>query len=64
MICSGLALPHAASTIAEVTTVQNGGVSTTKTITAAKINETKGLVQIPTTQITLSNGVLKQNNGW
>jgi hypothetical protein len=54
----------AASTIAEVTTVQNGGVSTTKTITAAKINETKGLVQIPTTQITLSNGVLKQNNGW
>ena len=55
---------NAASTIAEVSTVQNGGVSTTKTITAAKINETKGLVQIPYTQITLSNGVLKQNNGW
>ncbi|QEC45582.1 RagB/SusD family nutrient uptake outer membrane protein [Pseudobacter ginsenosidimutans] len=54
----------AANTIAEVSTVQNGGVSTTKTITAAKINETKGLVQIPYTQITLSNGVLKQNNGW
>lgn len=54
----------AAATIAESTTVQNGGVNTTKTITAAKIQETKGLQQIPYTQITLSNGVLKQNAGW
>lgn len=54
----------AASAIAETTTVQNGGASTTKTITAAKISETKGLQQIPYTQITLSNGVLKQNTGW
>jgi starch-binding outer membrane protein, SusD/RagB family len=54
----------AASTIAESVTLQNGGVNTTKTITAAKINETKGLSQIPYSQITLSNGVLKQNAGW
>jgi hypothetical protein len=54
----------AASTIAETVTVENGGVSTTKTISAAKIIETKGLSQIPYSQITLSNGVLKQNAGW
>lgn len=33
-------------------------------LSAAKINETKGLQQIPNTQITLSNGILKQNAGW
>ena len=54
----------AASTIAETATVENGGVSTTKTISAANITKTKGLSQIPNTQITLSNGVLKQNEGW
>jgi hypothetical protein len=54
----------AASSIAESVTVQNGGVNTTKTITAAKITETKGLSQIPNTQITLSNGTMKQNAGW
>jgi starch-binding outer membrane protein, SusD/RagB family len=54
----------AAAAIAETTTVQNGGVSTTKTITEAKIKATRGLQQIPYTQITLSNGVLKQNAGW
>lgn len=54
----------AAAAVAESTTVQNGGVSTNKTISAAKITETKGLVQIPYTQITLSNNVLKQNTGW
>jgi hypothetical protein len=54
----------AASTIAESVTLQNGGVNTTKAITAAKINETKGLSQIPYSQITLSNGTLKQNAGW
>jgi starch-binding outer membrane protein, SusD/RagB family len=54
----------AASTIAESVVLQNGGVNTTKTITAAKINETKGLSQIPYSQITLSNGTLKQNAGW
>lgn len=54
----------AASTIAETVTLQNGGTNTTKTITAAKITETKGLSQIPNSQITLSNNVLKQNAGW
>jgi starch-binding outer membrane protein, SusD/RagB family len=54
----------AASTIAESVVLQNGGVNTTKTISAAKIIETKGLSQIPYPQITLSNGVLKQNTGW
>lgn len=54
----------AAAAIGETTTVANGGVNTTKTISAAKIQETKGLQQVPYTQITLSNGVLKQNPGW
>lgn len=54
----------AASTIAETVTLQNGGVNTTKTISASNITATKGLAQIPNSQITLSNGVLKQNAGW
>jgi len=54
----------AASAIAETTSLLNGGVATPKTISSAKITETKGLFQIPNTQITLSNGVLKQNAGW
>ncbi|MFT3679253.1 MAG: RagB/SusD family nutrient uptake outer membrane protein [Ferruginibacter sp.] len=54
----------AATAIAETVTLPNGGVNTAKTISAAKITETKGLQQIPYTQITLSNGVLKQNAGW
>lgn len=54
----------ASAAIAESVTVQNGGVNTVKTISASKIIETKGLVQIPYTQITLSNNVLKQNQGW
>jgi hypothetical protein len=54
----------AAQQIAENTTVLNGGVSASKTISAAKIIETQGLQQIPNTQITLSNGTLKQNAGW
>ena len=54
----------AASTIAETVILQNGGVNTTKTISASKVTETNGLGQIPNSQITLSNGVLKQNEGW
>lgn len=54
----------AAAAIAETVTLQNGGVNATKTILAAKITETKGLAQVPTSQITLSNNVLKQNSGW
>lgn len=55
---------EAAATIAETTTVLNGGVSTSKTIAADKIVATKGLQQVPYTQITLSGGVLVQNAGW
>ena len=54
----------AASAIAESTTVLNGGVSTTKTISATNIQATRGLQQIPYTQITLSGNVLVQNAGW
>lgn len=44
--------------------VKNGGVNASVTYERAKIMQTKGLSQIPNTQITLSNGVLKQNTGW
>jgi hypothetical protein len=44
--------------------VLSGGVAETVTIDANRIKETKGLSQIPNNQITLSNGVLKQNAGW
>lgn len=54
----------AAATIAETTQVLNGGVSTTKNILASNIQQTKGLQQIPNTQVTLSNGTLTQNAGW
>lgn len=54
----------AASTIAETTELLSGGVSETKTIKAENIQATKGLQQIPNTQITLSDNVLKQNAGW
>lgn len=54
----------ASTTIAETTSLLSGGVAGTKTISAAKIQATKGLSQIPNTQITLSGGVLKQNAGW
>jgi starch-binding outer membrane protein, SusD/RagB family len=54
----------AAAAIAETVTLENGGVATPKTISATKIIETKGLQQIPTDQINLSNNVLKQNQGW
>lgn len=54
----------AAQEIAESTTVLNGGQSTVKVINAANVIATKGLVQIPYSQINLSNGTLKQNAGW
>jgi hypothetical protein len=57
-------LPVASAAIAEAVTLQNGGVNTVKTISSAKVSETKGLSQIPYSQITLSNQVLKQNAGW
>jgi hypothetical protein len=57
-------IDKAAQEIAETTTVLNGGVSAEKKISAANIIATKGLQQIPYTQIGLSNGTLKQNAGW
>jgi len=54
----------AASTISETTPVLSGGIPETKTISSANIELTKGLQQIPNSQITLSNGVLQQNTGW
>ena len=54
----------AASTIAGSTTVENGGVETTKTITKTNITAKRGLMLIPQTQISLSAGVLTQNEGW
>lgn len=44
--------------------VLNGGLDANVTYDRAKILATKGLSQIPQTQITLSNGLLKQNEGW
>lgn len=54
----------AASTIAETTEVLTAGVTTTKTISASKIEKTRGFLQIPNSEITLSGAKLKQNEGW
>lgn len=45
-------------------TVQTGGKNAEVIYDKAKIIATKGLCQIPANQISLSNGVLKQNAGW
>jgi len=60
-------LQTAATTISSNTTVslfENGGVKPTATQFKDQIIATKGLQQIPDEQITLSNGILKQNEGW
>lgn len=57
-------LSTAASTLAVSTNVLNGGTTTAKTITSAKVTATRGFQIIPQTQISLSNGVLIQNAGW
>lgn len=54
----------ASEAIATSTTLPNGGVPTSKVISASNIMETKGLQQIPNTQITLTNNVITQNSGW
>ncbi len=54
----------AANTISETTTLLSGGVEDIKTISASNIETTKGLIQIPNTQITLSDNILQQNAGW
>lgn len=57
-------LSTAASTIAQTQNVLSGKANDVVTITADNITKTRGFMQIPNTQITLSNGVLVQNAGW
>ncbi|MDP4270644.1 MAG: RagB/SusD family nutrient uptake outer membrane protein [Bacteroidota bacterium] len=58
-------IDNAANAIAATAqTVKSGGVDDHITYDVAKIKTTRGFMQIPNTQITLSNGTLKQNPGW
>ncbi len=57
-------LNTAAATIAQTQDVLSGTAPDQVVIKEADILETRGFMQIPNTQITLSNGVLLQNNGW
>jgi hypothetical protein len=54
----------AAARIAQTETVKSGTVPEVLTITQDNIVKTRGFMQIPNTQITLSNGKMVQNNGW
>ena len=54
----------AAEAIATSQTVLSGGNDDQVTITASNIKEKNGLCQIPNNQITLSDNVLVQNEGW
>ncbi len=55
---------YAASQIATNTPVTSGGSPDNVTIKESDVVKKQGLSQIPNNQITLSNGVLKQNEGW
>ncbi|WP_416188612.1 RagB/SusD family nutrient uptake outer membrane protein [Proteiniphilum sp.] len=57
-------LDTAATAIAQTQSVTSGGSDDQVVITADNIKKTRGFMQIPNTQITLSNGVLTQNAGW
>ncbi|MBK5721141.1 RagB/SusD family nutrient uptake outer membrane protein [Dysgonomonas sp. Marseille-P4677] len=57
-------LDVAATTIAQTQTVLSGNASDQVIIKADNIKKTRGFMQIPNTQITLSKGVLIQNAGW
>ncbi|WP_421871423.1 RagB/SusD family nutrient uptake outer membrane protein [Marinoscillum sp.] len=57
-------LDYAANAVSFSGTVLNGGVEEPKTIDGANLKATRGLFQIPYNQITLSEGVLEQNQGW
>ena len=57
-------LDVAATTIAQTENVLSGNAPDQIVITAENIRKTRGFMQIPNTQITLSNGVLTQNEGW
>lgn len=54
----------AANTLAQTQNVLSGNVPEQIVIKAENISKTKGFMQIPNTQITLSKGVLVQNPGW
>ncbi|MBP1618872.1 MAG: RagB/SusD domain protein [Bacteroidetes bacterium] len=62
LLRQGLAV--AASAIAGTTTLLSGDVDDKVTILSSNIVTTRGFMQIPQTQITLSNNVLTQNEGW
>ncbi|RKD19060.1 carbohydrate-binding protein SusD [Pelobium manganitolerans] len=57
-------LSTAASTIATTENVTSGSTPDQVVIQSSNITKTRGFMQIPNTQITLSNNVLKQNPGW
>jgi hypothetical protein len=57
-------LSTAAAAIAQTQNVLSGSAADVITISQSNILKTRGFMQIPNTQITLSNGVLKQNPGW
>jgi hypothetical protein len=57
-------LDYAATAISISTTVLNGNIEEPLTIDGANIKTTKGLQQIPLSQITLSGNTLTQNPGW
>jgi hypothetical protein len=58
-------LDNAANAIAASSQdVKSGGVTEHVTFDVNKIKATRGFMQIPNTQITLSNGTLTQNSGW
>ncbi|MFV0267212.1 MAG: RagB/SusD family nutrient uptake outer membrane protein [Draconibacterium sp.] len=62
LLRQGVETAAEAITVSDV--VYNGSVETSKTISKNQVVETKGLLMIPQTQISLSNGVLTQNQGW
>jgi len=57
-------LSTAASTLAQTQNVLSGNAADQVVIKAENISKTRGFMQIPNTQITLSKGVLVQNPGW
>lgn len=54
----------AADVLTESVTLLNGGSETNKVITKSNVLSTRGFQMIPYNQITLSDNVLKQNQGW
>lgn len=57
-------LNNAAALLETSEDVLSGSVPERVSVTKDKFLKTRGFMQIPNKQITLSNGVLKQNEGW